>query len=452
MSDLLSECSEASFISDFDYNCNSYKFDISNGSPICTDNFIVVHYNINSILAPDRLDQLTDYCRILKIDVLIITESKLDQTIPTNLITIPGYHEPIRRDREINGRYGGGVLMYIADNLVFQQKQNLQSQFYEHIWTDVRLDGNVFAINALYRPPNESLADHQLFLDAAEDILSNLNNYSAANYKIISSDLNFGNSYCKCPILTPKPLDSVAPDLFASFGFHQLIDIPTRTTETTMSLIDLIYINNPENVICHGTLPRIADHDGTLVSFNLKCKKQPQKTKTIYDYKNADIEGLTKYIKELDFQNSVFNQPTINQADIYTNILKQAFAKFVPCKTVVIRPQDMPWCNTYTRLLLRKKNRNYQLSKKYSCDYQNVLNQANPKAEVVTCLLNRKNKAHAQAREAANDSCKANRRAKTAFHNTVNNTLKNPSITAKKKFAILLKLMKNNKFTKVPPP
>jgi hypothetical protein len=102
-------------------------------------------------------------------------------------------------------------------------------------------------------------------------------------------------------------------------------------------------------------------------------------------------------------------------------------------------------------LLLRKKNRNYQLFKKYSCDYQNILNQANHKAEIVTRLLNRKNKSHAKAREAAIDSCKANRRAKTAFHNTVNNTLKNPSITAKKKFEILLKLIKNNKFTKVPP-
>ena len=117
-------------------------------------------------------------------------------------------------------------------------------------------------------------------------------------------------------------------------------------------MIDLFYINNPDNVICHGTLPSIADHDGTLASFNLKSKKQTQKTKTIYDYKNADIDGLTKYFKAFDFANAVFNQPIINQADIYSNILKQVFTKFVPCKTVVIRPADMAWCNTYTQLLL----------------------------------------------------------------------------------------------------
>ena len=35
-------------------DCNSYEFDISNGSSISTDNFIIVRYNINSILAPDN--------------------------------------------------------------------------------------------------------------------------------------------------------------------------------------------------------------------------------------------------------------------------------------------------------------------------------------------------------------------------------------------------------------
>ena len=78
--------------------------------------------------------------------------------------------------------------MYIADNLVFQQKQTLQSQYYEHIWVDVRLNGNVFAINVFYRPPNESQDEHQLFLDTAGEVLTKLNNYSRANYKINASD------------------------------------------------------------------------------------------------------------------------------------------------------------------------------------------------------------------------------------------------------------------------
>ena len=44
--------------------------------------FIVVHFNIDSILAEGRLEQLSDVCKSMSVDCLVITESKLDETIP----------------------------------------------------------------------------------------------------------------------------------------------------------------------------------------------------------------------------------------------------------------------------------------------------------------------------------------------------------------------------------
>ena len=105
----MSECSDISYISDIEEDFHSLNIDISNGPPIDIEKFKIVHYNINSILATDRIEELTETCRTLRIDVLILSESKLDQNIPNNLITIPGYHEPLRHDRNRNG---GGVLMY----------------------------------------------------------------------------------------------------------------------------------------------------------------------------------------------------------------------------------------------------------------------------------------------------------------------------------------------------
>ena len=109
-----------------------------------------------------------------------------------------------------------------------------------------------------------------MFLEFADNTLSKLHNYTSAQYKVVASDLNFGNCYSKFPILSPKPLDAAAPDIFSSHGFLQLIDIPTRISENSISLIDLIFVNQPDDVICHGTIPKIADHDGVLVSFNTK--------------------------------------------------------------------------------------------------------------------------------------------------------------------------------------
>ena len=161
MTDLLSECSDTSYMSDLEEDFHSLNIDISNGPPIDINNFIIVHYNINSILATDRIEQLTDICKTLNIDVLILSESKLDQTIPNNLITIPGYHEPLRHDRDINGRHGGGVLMYISESLAYQHRTEFQNNNYEHLWADIRVNEKTFAINAMYRPPNESAEIHQ---------------------------------------------------------------------------------------------------------------------------------------------------------------------------------------------------------------------------------------------------------------------------------------------------
>ena len=46
-----------------------------------------------------------------KIDILTINESKLDNTINDREVYIPGY-EIVWRDRQINGRKGGGVCFY----------------------------------------------------------------------------------------------------------------------------------------------------------------------------------------------------------------------------------------------------------------------------------------------------------------------------------------------------
>ena len=96
------------------------------------------------------------------------------------------------------------------------------------------------------------------------------------------------------------------------------------------------------------------------------------------------------------FETVLFSKPVVNQTEIYTEILKQAFEQFIPVKNITIRPTDAPWCNSYTKLLLRKKNRNYQIYKRHEVEYKNILNTNNARPEIVTRLLNRKNKALAK--------------------------------------------------------
>ena len=107
ISDMFSDVSDTSYTSDLDPSCNSINYDLSYGSPLDTNKFIIVHYNVNSITAEGQLDQLQDICQTLKVSVLCITESKIDQTIPNNMIQIDGFHDPVRRDQPTNG--GGSI-------------------------------------------------------------------------------------------------------------------------------------------------------------------------------------------------------------------------------------------------------------------------------------------------------------------------------------------------------
>ena len=255
--------SDDDFFDDSTTQVKSIKLDLSNGSPIDGNNTIFVHFNINSILSDNKIEQLTDVTSTLKVDCLMITESKLDITIPSNLILINGFHPPLRADRN---RHGGGCLIYIKDTYTFKHLTHLQSDLYEHLCVDIIINGSVYTVNTLYRPPNESVEQHGIFLREMEAILTRLSAHKSDNI-IISSDLNFGNTYCVELPLPPKPLDNTAPDIFSSFGFNQLIDVPTRVSAGCISLIDLFFTNNSFNLVCNGTIPPIADHEGVFASF-----------------------------------------------------------------------------------------------------------------------------------------------------------------------------------------
>ena len=302
------------------------------------------------------------------------------------------------------------------------------------MWVDVKVKGIIYAINALYRPSTQtSSADYDTFLTTAEDIMTKLSDHTADN-RIFMSNMNFGNCYSKNPILTPKPLDDRAPELFQGFGYTQVIDIPTQVIDNCTSLLDLVFVSFMDKITCHGTIPKIADHEGTFISFNCIQDKPRPRTRTIFDYNNMDEDALCHQINSLNFDLLVFSQPVSRQAELFTTILTDAFSKFVPCKTITIRQQDQPWTNSYTRLLLRKKNRNYRLFKQVNTQYLNAVNCPYTSNEFVTKLLFKKQRAFDKSRESDNQSKYANKRAKNIFFNCVNSTMNNPHISPKKNF------------------
>ena len=72
---------------------------------------IIGNLNINSL--PNKFEQLKDIV-MQHIDILVLTETKLDDTFPTAQFLVNGFSQPYRLDRYRNG---DGVMIYICEDM-----------------------------------------------------------------------------------------------------------------------------------------------------------------------------------------------------------------------------------------------------------------------------------------------------------------------------------------------
>ena len=72
---------------------------------------VIGHLNINSIAS--KFESLKTIVAN-NIDILVITESKLDESFPINMFNLEGYTLPFRLDKSINS---GGVLIYVKEGI-----------------------------------------------------------------------------------------------------------------------------------------------------------------------------------------------------------------------------------------------------------------------------------------------------------------------------------------------
>ena len=75
------------------------------------DRLIIAHLNINFL--GSKYEPLRPLIKE-NIDILLVSETKLDDKYPKGQFKIDGYDKPIRLDRN---KHGGGILFFIRDDL-----------------------------------------------------------------------------------------------------------------------------------------------------------------------------------------------------------------------------------------------------------------------------------------------------------------------------------------------
>lgn len=198
--------------------------------------------NIRSLL-PSILD-LRTLIMDHSFDIFLITETWLHEGISNDLIDLEGFRL-YRRDRNTRG---GGLCIYANNKINTAIIQT--GDVIEQLWLEIKIDKIKIAVGVVYKPP---AFNTELFLNELEDTLILLT--PSVKNIVITGDFN----------INLLNMQNAVVDNFYSvletFNLKQIVDVPTRVTETSESLIDLIIVSMEEDIVEKDVIEtELSDH------------------------------------------------------------------------------------------------------------------------------------------------------------------------------------------------
>ena len=155
-----------------------------------------------------------------------------------------------RKDRN---RHGGGVLIYVHENLSCIRRADLEVGETEMLWIELKFKRHGALFCVCYRPPGQNVASIQSFLiDLQTTIDMSISEQS--DCIIITGDLND-----RCVMWDDdrpvSELNTQLKDLVILNNMYQIIKDPTHFTDHSAYLLDLIITDSPGFIEEAGLLP-----------------------------------------------------------------------------------------------------------------------------------------------------------------------------------------------------
>ena len=349
----------------------------SQSSFCLSNNLSIFHLNIQSLLP--KIDILD--AEMQQYDVLVFTETWLSPQLANDEILINNFEPPYRKDRD--NRLGGGVAIYVRSGMQSKQRTDLIHGDIEALCIEVTIKHKKLLICGIYRPPNSN----NNYYDLIENTFDNLSNISTKDL-IILGDFN-------CDMLSsPNKMENIA----SSYNLQQLIDEPTHFTEHSSSIIDLILVTKPENVIYSGvSSPFINDliryHCPIVVVLKHRKIKQTSFKRHIWLYDKGDYSKFRNKLSQINWDEMLASQNIDQCACEFAKEIIKAAKESIPNKVVTIRPLEPQWINGYVKRQIKQRKRLFRKAKRTNNEsiWQKFRQKRN---EVVSIIRNAKKQFH----------------------------------------------------------
>ena len=229
-----------------------------------------------------KLDSLKILFENKPFDVFTVSESLLKPSILDNKIHLPGY-SCVRSDRL--GKVGGGCLANVRDEIPYRPRPDLGTSSTESCVVEIsRPKCKKLLIWAIYRASDLNMASFIQDLDTSLSALPEnieLILLGDFNVNLTGSNLNID-----------KAMKRKLIQVTNSHELDQLINKPTRITERSSTLIDLLFSNTTYRVTDHRVIHlTISDHSMIFCVVKSDVTKAPGKTIEYRSFKNYYICG-----------------------------------------------------------------------------------------------------------------------------------------------------------------
>ena len=349
-------------------------------------NLTFIHLNIRSL--NHNFEYLTDFLNLLtkKPEIICLSETWLNN-INNNNLNIPNYKQVINNRHCQDKRRGGGVCIYVTNNLTYNIVNELTFNiidYLEIVTIEIiqESDNKNITVSCIYNSPFNKIEEfNTIFYDKFHKFIN--------KKLIIMGDFN---------IDTTNNINSKINQLMHQLGLTPLIHSNTRPIYNTNTnlIIDQIYTNIDTNFIGKSGIiqEQITDHLPIYANFNLNNRLLKNKTLiTTRKIKNNNIVTFIKNLLQIKWD-TVYNNNNAEDAynifyTQYINIINKHF----PIITSKVSSQifSKNWITNNIKRKINKKQKLFNLYlqskseldlyvyKSYRNNLQNTIKQAKQK-------------------------------------------------------------------------